>query len=407
MLYDICAVSMPKVFRILNRTNIGGPILNAIYLTRDMPSDIESYLVAGPPLDHEQNSKELFDKQQVDVHYIQSMRKSLNPFKDFVTYWELRKSIRAFKPDIVHTHGSKAGGVGRLAARHEHVPVVVHTFHGHVFHSYYNKLFSKIIIEMERYLAKISTHIVAISVKQKEELSNVYKICDEQKITVVPNGIDLSPFFENRNTKRLKWRTKINAAENDLVICIVGRIVSIKNHSLFIRMAAEVLNQHDKHQTLKFVIVGDGNLREEIIQLSIQLGLSVSYLPESSNTQVDVLLTSWETETDEVFAGSDIVCLTSLNEGTPISLIEAQAAAKPVVSTRVGGVEDTVCSESAFLCESDNVQAFSSHVLALVRNEQLRKKMGEAGERFVMEHYSHKRLVSDMYKLYHQLLHPN
>lgn len=393
---------MPRVLRILNRLIIGGPAINATYLTRYMAPDFETMLVIGGRDDHEQDADHLTGMLDINPVVIPEMKRSLNPVSDGQAFQKVKALIKEFKPDIVHTHAAKSGVIGRMAADACNVPVIVHTFHGHVFHSYFNKWTTKTFVQIERYLAKRSSGIIAISEKQKEELANVYKICKEEKITIIPLGLDLDKFQRDQDEKRLQFRHKYNIQPDEIAIGIIGRIVPVKNHSLFVASAKRVLEQ--TKQKLKFVIVGDGDMREQMETEFAAAGISYAYLPDN-NTTATAICTSWLTDMDVVLAGLDIVALTSHNEGTPVSLIEAQAAARPVVSTNVGGVGDVVLNnECGFITKPGDAEEFASALLKLIENKELRERFGITGRRFVQGKYSYQRLVSDMSDYYYGLL---
>ena len=192
---------MPRVLRIINRLNLGGPTYNASYLSKYLPEEYETMLVSGMKDDSEASSEFIVQSMGLEPVYIKNMHRSLHPIKDYKAYKEIRKIIREFKPDIVHTHAAKPGAVGRLAAHHEKVPVILHTFHGHVFHSYFGKVKTGIFLRIERFMAKRSTRIIAISPKQKEELSKEFRICPEEKIETIPLGFDLDRFQREQGRK--------------------------------------------------------------------------------------------------------------------------------------------------------------------------------------------------------------
>ena len=178
---------MPKVLRILNRLIIGGPLLNATYLTRYMSPEFETLLVVGEKEDHEHDADFITDQFGIKPVYVPEMGRSINPLKDYKAYQQLKKIIKDFKPDIVHTHAAKPGAVGRLAAKNMKVPVIVHTYHGHVFHSYFNKLKTRFIIETERWLAKRTDTIIAISPQQLTELTKDFNIAPAEKFRIIPD----------------------------------------------------------------------------------------------------------------------------------------------------------------------------------------------------------------------------
>lgn len=393
---------MPRILRILNRFNLGGPTYNAAYLTKYLSKDFETLLVGGVNGNSEKNSQYIVNQLGIKPGVIPSMRREISPPDDYRAYKEIVNIIRAFKPDIVHTHASKAGALGRLAAIHQDVPVIVHTFHGHVFESYFGPLKASFYQKVEQYFAKHSNRIIAISDNQKYDLTEKFRICPREKVSVIPLGFDLSRFCENKEEKRLLFRQRYQIADDEIAIGIIGRLVPIKNHSMFLDALKIVQNKTSKK--IRAFIVGDGESREIIKQKAINLGIDFvnglgDYHPAT------LTFTSWITEMDYVNAGLDIVALTSLNEGTPVSLIEAQAAGKPVVTTRVGGIEDVVIpNETALLAEKDNTDDFAQKLLHLIENDELRASFGRRGWTQVGEKYHYSRLVRDMEVLYDRLL---
>jgi glycosyltransferase involved in cell wall biosynthesis len=395
---------MPKVLRIINRLNLGGPTYNAANLTKYMEGDFETLLVAGMNDETEQSSVFILDKMGLKPVYIKEMYRELNPFRDYKAYFKLRKIIKEFKPDIVHTHAAKAGAVGRLAAYHAGVPIIVHTFHGHVFHSYFGKLKTKIFLEIERYLAKKSTAIVALSEIQRDELVNDFKIAPKEKFHIIPLGFDLHRFTEKQAEKRKSFREQYNIDDDEIAIGIVGRLVPVKNHSLFLKAVKQVSQK--TIQKIRVYIIGDGEERATIESLALELGLTFN----NKNLQEKNILTftSWIKDIDISNAGMDIIALTSFNEGTPVSLIEAQASGKPIVSTNVGGIKNIVKqNETALLSASNDIDAFANNLLQLIESKEKRTEMSGKGVAFVMENFSHIRLAKDMSDLYNLLLKGN
>ncbi len=392
---------MPKVLRIINRLNLGGPAYNAAYLSKYLPPEFETLLVSGMKDDAEESSE--FIVKNLDLHpvYIPDMYRELHPFRDYNSYYKLRKIIDEFKPDIVHTHAAKAGALGRLAAFHSNVPVIIHTFHGHVFHSYFNRLQTRMFLEIERYLAKRTTKIIALSESQKAELCNTYKIAPEGKFEIIPLGFELEKFSKERELKRKNFRARCNIDDDEVAIGIIGRLVPVKNHTLFLK-ALKIVSEKTKKKLRAFVI-GDGEERKNIELTATLLGLKFN----NSNLQEKNILTftSWIKDIDVSNAGMDIIALTSNNEGTPVSLIEAQASGKPIVSTNVGGIENIVLKgETALLSATGDVNLFAENLLLLVENEDIRSKLSEKGENHVINAFSYQRLCAEVSNLYLSLL---
>jgi glycosyltransferase involved in cell wall biosynthesis len=394
-----------KVLRIINRFNLGGPTYNAAYLTKYLEPEFETLLVGGVKYEEEESSEFILEKLGLHPIVIPEMKRSISFKEDKVAYQKLKKIIEEFQPDIVHTHASKAGALGRLAAAKCKVPVIVHTFHGHVFHSYFGSLKTLVYKNIERRLAKKSTKIVAISDIQKEELWQEHKICKKEKLVVVPLGFDLDRFQANVEEKRASFRAKYKIKEDEIAIGIVGRLVAIKNHPLFIHAIHEVKKTTSKK--IRAFIIGDGEEKAQLFELLKRIDLD---FVEWSNQKeaATVTFTSWIKDIDWANAGLDIITLSSLNEGTPVSLIEAQASSKPIVTTNVGGVENVVLKDvTGFITASNNLEEFSNAILKLVENKELRIKMGSGGWNFVKSEFHYSRLARDMKKLYNSLLKSN
>ncbi len=394
---------MPRILRILNRLIIGGPALNATYLTRYMAPDWETLLVIGGKDDHEEDAFHLTERLGIIPVVVPEMKRAINWKEDRNAYRKIKALIQEFKPDVVHTHAAKSGALGRLAARACRVPVIVHTFHGHVFHSYFGKAKTRAFIQAERYLAHRSTGIIAISDIQKEELARQFRICPAPKIEVIPLGLDLDAFNRDVEAKRTAFRRQFGFGEADLIITIVGRIVPVKNHDLFVRAAARLWKQNPD-LSLRFLIVGDGESRGAMEAAFAREGVPYSYFPETGVPAVATCI-SWSKEVDVVFAASDMVALTSHNEGTPVSMIEAQAAGKPVVCTNVGGVADVIeTGVTGFVIPPNDTEALTEALQQLIASPDLRIKMGASGKAAVTQRFSYQRLVGDMDGYYRRLL---
>lgn len=393
---------MPKVLRIINRFNIGGPTYNAAYLSAYLPPEYETMLLAGSLDEGEESSEHVLDELGLKPVYIAEMKREISPKDDIAAYRKIKQIIKEFKPDIVHTHASKAGTLGRLAAASCGVKVIVHTFHGHVFHSYFGKTKTAFYKNIERYLARKSSTIIAISDRQKEELTIEHGICKPGKITVVPLGFDLGRFQQNIDAKRTAFRQKYNIGDDEIAIGIIGRLVPVKGHALFLESLKILLGNTNKK--VRAFIIGDGDDRALVEAQASSLG--INFATEHTPGKVAPLtFTSWIKDIDGALAGLDIVALTSLNEGTPVSLIEAQAANKPIVTTNVGGIANVVLkNQTAFLIENRDANAFAANMQKLVDNDQLRLEMGARGWKHVKDTFHYTRLVNDIDSLYKQLL---
>ena len=384
-----------KVLRIINRFNVGGPTYNATFLTSFLGDEYETLLVGGLPEKDESDSLYILEKYGVKPMLLEEMVREPNLKSDRLAYKKLKEIIREFNPDIVHTHASKAGVLGRRAAFACKVPVVVHTFHGHVFHSYFGKVKTAIFKIIERNLARKSSAIVAISDIQKQELTEIHKICPKEKVEIVQLGFDLQPFHDKRKAERKSTRDKYGVKDDEVVIAIIGRLAPIKNHDYFLDTMDAILSKTTKK--IKCFIVGDGSERNHI-ESRVKL-LNQKFKSDS------IIMTSWISDIGLFNAGVDIVCLTSKNEGTPVSLIEAQAGRIPIVTTDVGGVRDIIKDgETGFVIPLNAKALFIDRVLELVENEKTREKMSQNGWNYVQDKFHYKTLVKNMDHLYKRLL---
>ncbi|MCS7076545.1 MAG: glycosyltransferase [Bacteroidia bacterium] len=398
-----------KVLRILSRLCVGGPAIHCVLLTQHLPKERYQSILLHGDLDEGDALYTYDHTQDMDIRLIASMKRQVglkNIWKEWKSFLEVYRVIRAEKPDIIHTHTAKAGFIGRIAAYLAKTPVIVHTFHGHAFHSYFSGWKTNLFLSIERRLAKITHSIIAISQQQKHELGNVYKVCPPDKITVIPLGFDLGPFLEDKEAKRKDFRQQYKVKDDQIAVGLIGRMVPIKNHSLLIHAIAKI-QQHKEIDLskIRFFLIGDGAERKNIENLCTQLNIPFTDANSSDFEPCLVTFTGYQSRMDWVNAGLDIIVLTSKNEGTPVSLIEAQASGVPILSTRVGGVENIVLeNETAILCSSDDVQEFAQKLIYLIQNPEKRSSMQGKGREYVLKNYHYSRLIHDIDKHYQFLL---
>lgn len=399
-----------KIVRIIARLNVGGPARHVVWLTRELADEFETVLVAGTVPPGEEDMGYLADESGIEPVFIKEMSRELSP-KDVISLWKIFRLLQKERPDIIHTHTAKAGTVGRAAGflyrwlswrtligKPRRVKVV-HTFHGHIFHSYYGRAKTKLFVLIEKALAKFATDkIIVISRQQLREIHDEVGIGRDAQFAVVPLGIDLEP-FASPELRREKFRNEIGVAENEILVSFVGRLTEIKNIPMFLRAAAAVKGK----AAFKFAVVGDGHLRAALEKEAAELGIA-DIVTFAGNRK----------DTEDIYAASDIVGLTSLNEGTPLSLIEAMAGERAVAATLVGGVVDLLGTANEHkdgfaVCErglgvaSGDVDAFAAALFHLAANENLRKRFGSSSKNFVDSQYSKGRLVEDIRKIYRGL----
>ncbi|MGA9995570.1 MAG: glycosyltransferase [Pyrinomonadaceae bacterium] len=408
-----------KIIRIIARLNVGGPARHVVWLTAGL-KDCETLLVAGTVPPGEDDMSYFATEAGIRPHFIPEMSREIS-VKDAVTIWKLYRLFRRERPDVVHTHTAKAGTVGRIAGfcyrwltpatlwGRPRRCLFVHTYHGHIFHSYYGALKTRIFLAIEKLLARtVTDRIITISPQQFHEIHETFGVGRAEQFAVVPLGLDTSVFTKWQE-RREPLRDELNASAHDRLIGIVGRLTEIKNHELFLKAVAHYKSAHGVEHgkgRVRFIIIGDGQLRRALEEQAGALGLSR-----------DVTFTGTRNDAENFYPALDTVALSSRNEGTPLTLIEAMANARACVATAVGGVVDlfgkereensgksyTVC-ERGILVQAGDVEGLSNGIARLVEDEELRRELGQRGLEFVTQNYSKERLLANIENLYQELV---
>ncbi|HET8580419.1 MAG TPA: glycosyltransferase [Nitrospiraceae bacterium] len=377
--------------RVIARLNIGGPAIHVVLLNAGLdPARFESVLISGSENPGEGTMLGYALSRGVQPVVVPEMIADASlRARDIRALVKLYRHIRRIGPHIVHTHTAKAGCLGRVAARLAGAPVIVHTYHGHVLHGYYGPLTNWVLRWMERLLARITDRIVAVSEQVKRDLV-AYGVAPSEKIVVIPLGFELQPFVDSSGS-RGTFRRELGFTNGERLVGTVGRIFPVKNHRLFLDAAARVAGQE---RQARFVVVGDGLLRPALERHARDLGIADR-----------VVFTGWRRDLPAIYADLDVLVVSSNNEGTPVSVIEAMAAGRPVVATRVGGLPDLVAEgETGFLVSPGNADELAAGVLRLLRDPRTASRMGETARRTTRERFALARLIADTGRLYDQLL---
>jgi GT2 family glycosyltransferase len=401
-----------RVLRFIARLNIGGPSIHVHLLTTGLDSKkFHSTLITGKISPSEGDMGYLFEPFEDKPIIIDELQREISPLMDLKAFLRILGILRREKPDIVHTHTAKAGTSARLAAIVSNRfssgnAKTVHTFHGHVFSGYFSPAKSRMFIWIERLLARKTDVIVAISQTQKKDLSQKFDIAPDEKIRVIPLGFDLAPFLGSSH-KKGRFKKTLGKGKGSLLVGIVGRLVPIKNHALFLDMASIFMDENKKVD-VEFVLVGDGELREEL----------ATYAEENGLTE-NISFCGWRRDLSEVYADLDILALTSKNEGTPVSIIEAMAAGTAVISTDAGGVRDLlgptikemplkggfIVCKKGILCRKNDAYGFAQGLKYLVEmDKEKRNRMIDEARVFVMKNFSNERLLKDIESLYLEIV---
>lgn len=380
-----------KVLRIIGRLNVGGPAIHVVNLAAGLErGHYRTLLVAGRENEAEGSMLDYALSRGVEPKVIPEIVTafSIAP-RDVKALWKLYWLMRKERPHVVHTHTAKAGLLGRIAARLAGVPVIVHTFHGHVLHGYYGPVKNQLLRWVERSLAWAADRLVTVSQEVKSDLVG-YGIAKTEKITVVPLGFDLDPFLRSEEF-RGEFRQEMGLASDHKLIGIVGRIFPIKNHGLFLDSAARIASMEPQ---ARFIIVGDGVLRPSLEDQARRLRI-----------EDRVIFTGWRRDLPRICADLDVLVVSSDNEGTPVSAIEAMAAACPVVATRVGGLPDLIeDGRTGRLVPPRDAAALAAAVCDLLVSRPAAQMLGRNGRDSVRQRFTVERLLRDMDLLYGELL---
>jgi glycosyltransferase involved in cell wall biosynthesis len=375
-----------RILRVITRLNVGGPAINAALLSTGLdPDRFETLLIAGSESASEGSMLELGRLGDgLALRRVPALAREISPLTDVRALMTITAIAREFRPDIVHTHLAKAGTIGRVAGRLARAPVVVHTYHGTVFRGYFGRSTSQAFIEIERALSHITTRIVAITSSQRRDLIAL-GIGDERKVVEIPLGLELAPFLDPLD--QADARRRLGLPLDRQIVAIVARLVPVKDIGLFLRAMARVPSP------ILALVVGDGELRSMLEAESAALGLADR-----------CRFVGWQSDVAAVYAAADVVALTSRNEGSPVSIIEAMAAGRPVVCTAVGGVVDVVRPGTGILVAPGDEAGFASAVAGLLADPARRAELGAKARPAVHPAYDAARLVSDMSGLYDSLV---
>ena len=396
---------MIKIVRIVTRMNIGGPSLHVALLTNHLdPVKFSTTLIVGPAEPEEGSRQAWIEKGPAKLFQVSCLRRAIHPWLDLQAFWNIARLLFREQPRVIHTHMAKAGTLGRLAGiaynrwgpgrKSGEKALLIHTFHGHVLEGYFPPLISRMFVAMERWLSRRTDCLIAVSPTVRNEIL-AKGIGSKERWRVIPLGIDLSQLRH----------LPISNGSAPLRCGLVGRLVPIKNPALFLKALRQVALRHPKN-FISAEIVGDGPLRAEMEEIARNFGLGEQ-----------VAFRGWQEKTEACYRNLDVVCVTSHNEGTPVSLIEAMAAGRVAVSTAVGGVGDLLgrrenqeipsgsfqVGERGLLVQDGDAKGLAAALEALVQDPTLRKRLAENGRIYVAERYGHARLLQDVSELYDRL----
>lgn len=404
-------MSRMRIVQIIDRLVIGGPTDTAISLASELdPSQFSIHLISGVPSRGEADRTADALEAGIKLWVIADLRRELG-LHDVRAFFKILRALFRLKPDVVHTHKSKAGTLGRLAVAvykwatpsallwRPRRCKVVHTFHGHVFHGYFSPSKTTVFLAIERFLGRFCTDcIITLSQQQQKDISEKYRIANARKVAIIPLPVEI----DERRIRPGALRAQCGLSTGDIVVGTVGRLCEIKNFPLLLRAFARAKHETSLSRPLRLVIVGDGHLRKELEDLTKELQIE------------DVVFTGFRADARTIYCDFDLVALSSINEGTPSTLIEAMLHSRPFLATYVGGVPDLMGSpvriagnttvwEHGLTVRSGDVDAFAEGIKLLAEDFLLRDRMGKEGKEFARTVFSKRKVLAEVATLYRKL----
>lgn len=373
-----------RVLRIIGRANVGGPARQVVVLARHLdPHQFDQRLLVGYVAPDEADYLAVA-ANDLDVTRVAGLGRAVRPLDDLRALRRIIQEIRSFRPHVVHTHTAKAGVLGRVAAIICRVPVRVHTFHGHLLHGYFSRTMTCAVTTAERVLASQTSALVAVGDRVRDELLQA-SVGRREQWTVIPPGIDIAPLPERAGARKV-----LDIANDVPVISLIGRLVRVKRPD---RFAAAATLVRAAVPDAVFLIVGDGPERKDLETLTAR---------EDSIGWVRFL--GWRSDIETVLAASDVVVLTSDNEGMPVSLIEAGLAARATVTTDVGSAAEVVLDGRTGRVVAKSANAIAAAVIELIDDPVQRAQLGAAARVHAESRFGVHRLAADTEALYERLL---
>jgi len=372
-----------RVMRIIARMNVGGPAVQISGLMRGLDaSQFEHRLYTGYCAPNEADYLDTV-AMDVNVNRIEGFGRRVNLFSDVKALIALIKEIREFQPHIIHTHTSKAGFLRRVASVVSlQKSIRVHTFHGHLLNGYFGPIKRLLVIVAEKFLARFTNYLLAVGDKVREDLLQV-GIGTRLKFGLMPPGLEIGKLKDKKESQ-----VSLGLSTDNLQCAYIGRVTQIKRPDRFLDVVSEVKK---RNLNLHFFIAGDGELLSETRKRIRREVLPVTVL-------------GWQEDIEKILSAADIVVLTSDNEGTPLSLIQAGMARLPVIATNVGSVAEVVLANITGLITGLDFEEIADGLEKLAADKDFREKLGSTAQEFTLANFGVKRLVRDHEELYRKLI---
>ena len=382
--------SKTKVLHIITRLDKGGSAENTFLTVKGL--DKEKYdvtLMSGPVEDADQERRTQVEECGIRYIHLPVLVRNIHLVYDFIALCRIYRFLAKEKFDVVHTHTSKAGLLGRFAARLAGISRVVHTPHGHIFYGYFGRLKTKMFIRLEKLASRVTNRIVALTDREKSDYIT-HKIVREGKCIVIHSGIELDRYRELTLEEKNKLKKEIGIPEDALVVGTVGRLVPVKGPEFMLKASQYIIPESPETH---FIFAGDGPLKEGLQTLAKETG-----------TDKNIIFLGWREDVPRILSLFDVLLLPSLNEGMGRVLAEAMALGKPIVASNAGGIPDLVIhGKNGFLVPPQNPEELAKHIQLLLENKDRREKMGRAGKEMASG-FTHEAMVQKIAHLYEELM---
>lgn len=379
-----------KVLHIITRLDKGGSAENTfLTITGLNQINYSVTLLSGPGAPPDQERRRQVEEYGIQYIYIPKLVRNIHFINDLKALIKIYNFLRREKFDIVHTHTSKAGLLGRLAAKIARVPIIIHTPHGHVFFGYFGRFKTKIFMLLEKLASRMTDIIITLTNSEKEDYIK-YGIAPEHKLTVINSGVDLNRFMQRASEEAQNFKIELGIPEKSSIVGTVGRLVPVKGLKFLIKAAKLVIQ---KFPDTFFILAGDGHLKQNLKKQASELGI-----------EKNIIFLGWRDDVARIISTYDIFALPSLNEGMGRVLVEAMALGKPIVASDIGGIPDLVTHErNGFLVPAKNPEQLANYIQILLENEEQREKMGHEGKKIAVN-FSKEIMVERIAELYRELM---
>ena len=372
-----------RIMRIIARMNVGGPAVQVSGLMRSMNStEFDQRLYTGFCAPDEADYLEIVARD-INAIRIEGLGRRVSLGADLKAFLSLTKEIRSFKPQIVHTHTAKAGFLGRIASILSlHPSIRVHTFHGHLLNGYFGSFKRMLVVLAEKFLAIFTHQLLAVGDKVRQDLLAA-GVGKSEKFGLMPPGLEIGKLPNKKNSQEF-----YGLSQQAIQCAFIGRVTQIKRPDRFLDVVSEI---KERGIAMEFFMAGEGELLQTCKERIAREDLPVKIL-------------GWQSNIEQVLSAADVVVLTSDNEGTPLSLIQAGMALLPVVTTRVGSVPEVVLDGVTGIITNLDVQEIADALEKLADSAELRAQMGASAQEFTLANFGVERLVNDHEELYKKLI---